>query len=187
MVGDAAHDDVAAMLLAGDADPGMPGRIALPERQQVAQDRLQGVDGHEHVARRIDALARGVGHLQRADAHQLAVRIDQRRPGEIRMQRRREQSVAQQILPIAGELAPAGQLGLAAAELAVAAEHQQRVADLDRAAAAERDRRRCRAAWSRAPGRSRFRDRSRQCRPGCACRRHRRRRPRWPRESDSRS
>ena len=75
---------LAAMLLGRDADPGVPGRVAMAERQQVAQDRLQCVDGHEHVAGRVDLAGRwrrGTSSEPMPTSRPCAV--DQRGAGEV--------------------------------------------------------------------------------------------------------
>src|SRR5262249_39110299 len=56
------------------------GSRLAPGRDQVAEDWRQPVDGHEHVARRLVASADGVTDNKRADADELALAIDQRRP-----------------------------------------------------------------------------------------------------------
>ena len=101
---------------------------------------MQRVDRHEHVARRLDLGCGGVADQQRADADQPLVAVDQGGAGEVRVGWRGEQRIGQEIFPVAGELPPAGELGLPAAQLAVAAQDEQGLADVDRLGDTEPDR-----------------------------------------------
>ena len=69
---------------------------------EVVQDRLDQVDGHEHVAVD-DVVADLLLQQQRADADEPALVVEQRRAAPLRMRRRGEQRRVEQIFPESGE------------------------------------------------------------------------------------
>src|SRR5262249_54161625 len=83
----AADEQPPPQLIGVETKPRPPGSRLAPGRDQVAEDRRQPVDGHEHVARRLVASADGVADDKRADADELALAIDQRCPAPGRMGR----------------------------------------------------------------------------------------------------
>ena len=56
-----------------NAQPGTRGRLSPPMRDQIAEYRLQQVDGDEHIAGKRDPGGQGVTHPQRRDAQETAV------------------------------------------------------------------------------------------------------------------
>src|SRR6185503_19711990 len=62
--GDAGYDHVALHFLRVDADPRARARRRLAGGDEIAQQRLQQVDRHEHVAGDLVAGAHGIAHHQ---------------------------------------------------------------------------------------------------------------------------
>ena len=85
------------------AEPGPRPGAGPPLQGEVREDRLQQVDGDEHVARHGLAGYR-LRDLKRADAQQAAAPIDQRRPAERGVVRRGEDRPVEQVFPVAREL-----------------------------------------------------------------------------------
>ena len=95
---------------------------------QLVEHRLEQVDRHEHVAgnaRAVDGAQR-VGDIQRADAHQLAMRIEQARAAVVGARRAGEQCAVDPVLPVADEGTARHQARDAhCAVLAAAGDHQR--------------------------------------------------------------
>ena len=89
----------------------MAGPGDMPVGDQVAEDRRQPLDRHEHVAGLAAAVAAGVADDQRSDAEELALARDQRGAAPGRMRRRREDRLVEQVFPAAGELALGRDIG----------------------------------------------------------------------------
>src|SRR5260370_1354747 len=100
-----------SQLFGVEAEARPAGSRLAPSRDQVAQNRRQLVDRHEHVARRLVASADGLADDKRTDADELALAIDQRCPAPGRMGRRGEQRLLEHILPAAGEFALGDDIG----------------------------------------------------------------------------
>src|SRR5882757_703122 len=76
-----------------------------PLGQEIAEDRRQPIDRHEHIAGVVLFGAGGVADDQRADADELALAVDQCGPAPGRMRRRGVDRLVEQIFPVADELA----------------------------------------------------------------------------------
>ncbi len=83
-------DHEVAVLLGGiHPEPGPRRPVGLSHGEQIVENRLEHVDGHEHVA--LDLLAfHHLLHQQGADAEQAPVHSHQRRSAPLRMRRRGE-------------------------------------------------------------------------------------------------
>src|SRR6056297_1030960 len=71
---------------------------------EVVDDWFQEIDRDNHIEIEVVALRIGMLDLQRADADQLALTIDQAGTAPVRMGRRSENRLVKKILPVAGEL-----------------------------------------------------------------------------------
>ena len=98
---DAAHHQAPAISSALTPSHGLPGPDDAAVGEQIAEDRHQEVDRHEHVAGAVALLPVGVADDQRADADQLALAVDQRGAAPRRMRRRGEDRPVDQIFPAA--------------------------------------------------------------------------------------
>ena len=131
---------MAGVLLRRDADPGMARRVAPAQGQEVAHDRLQRIDRDEHVAGEATSSAAASPTNSEPIPTSLPSRSIRAAPAKAGCGGVVEQGVGQEVFPVARELAPADEADLPPAETAVAAEDQERVADRDPAAAAQRHR-----------------------------------------------
>jgi hypothetical protein len=130
-----------ALLHAVDAEPRALAGRGRALAAQLGEDRPQQVDRHEHIARQHRPLAaERVVDQQRADAHQLASRVEQRCAAVVGARRRREQRVVDAVLPVAGEDPPRDHARGAELRRRLAADDEQVVFGCDRARRAERRR-----------------------------------------------
>ena len=74
--------------------------------QQVSENRLEAVDGDEHIAGASHAGRRGVADGERSDSDKPAVSHDEGGSALQGMGGNGEDDVLQQVIPIAGEGAP---------------------------------------------------------------------------------
>ena len=162
---DAADQQPPVHRLRVEAEPGPPGPGHAALGEQIAEDRSEQIDRHEHVAGARLVVAVGVADDQRTDADQLALAVDQRGPAPGRMRRAREDRALDQILPASGELAAAGDADRQHHAGAAVAHHQRRVLLLEVRRAAEGKRLDLRRLERAQAGRSRSRGRSRRRSP----------------------
>src|SRR5438874_4999620 len=102
-----------AQLFSVEPKPRAPRSRRPPGGNQVAEDRREPIDRHEHVAWRLFAAAGRIPDDQRADADKLAFTIDQRRAAPGWVGRRGEERLIEQIFPATGEFALGYDIGAA--------------------------------------------------------------------------
>ena len=107
VLGQPADDDLAAGLRRIHAHPWAGREARPPQFQHVVQDRLEHVDGNDHVALRLLAFVQLVDE-QRADAEQAAVHVHHRRPSPLWMRGGDEQRLVEHVFPVTGEFALVG-------------------------------------------------------------------------------